>query len=151
MIEGVKIKPLKIHPDERGFLVELLRSDDSIFKNFGQSYLTKIYPGVVKGWHWHEKQFDNLVVITGMMKIVLYDNRKDSSTYQTINELFMGEQNMILLQIPPGVIHGLKAIGGESALAVNFPTEVYNPQNPDEHRIDPHHNDIPYDWNIKEQ
>jgi dTDP-4-dehydrorhamnose 3,5-epimerase len=151
MIKDVKTKELKLFPDERGFLVEMLRSDDDIFKNFGQTYLTRVNQGVVKAWHLHRKQYDNVVVVKGMMKIVLYDDRKDSSTYKEVNEFFMGEQKMILLQIPPGVMHGMKAIGGEMALAVNHPTEAYDPKDPDEERVDPHNNDIPYEWGIKEQ
>ena len=53
MIEGVKIKKLKVIPDERGRLMEMLRSDDDLFIKFGQVYMTTAYPGVVKGWHYH--------------------------------------------------------------------------------------------------
>ena len=80
MIKDVKIKNLKVIPDERGRLMEMLRSDDDLFIKFGQAYLTTVYPGVVKGWHYHKKQIDNFVVVRGMMKVVLYDNRKASIT-----------------------------------------------------------------------
>ena len=56
MIEGVKTKKLKVIPDERGRLMEMLRCDDDLFIQFGQAYLTTGYPGVVKGWHYHKKQ-----------------------------------------------------------------------------------------------
>mgnify|MGYP001768493126 CR=1 FL=1 len=78
MIEGVVIKKLKVIPDERGHLMEIMRADDACFEKFGQVYLTTAYPGVVKGWHYHKKQADNMAVIKGMMKIVLYDGRKKS-------------------------------------------------------------------------
>lgn len=68
MIEGVKIKRLKVIPDARGRLMEILRSDDELFVKFGQVYMTAAYPGVVKGWHYHKKQTDNFAVIKGMMK-----------------------------------------------------------------------------------
>jgi dTDP-4-dehydrorhamnose 3,5-epimerase len=141
MIEGVKIKKLKVIPDERGRLMEMLRSDDELFITFGQVYLTTAYPGVVKGWHYHKKQTDNMVVVKGMMKIVLYDAREGSSTKGEVNEFFMGIHNPILLQIPPFVFHGFKCIGEEEAMVINCPTE-----DPDEFRVDPHENDIPYDW-----
>jgi hypothetical protein len=73
MIDGVKTKNLKVVPDERGWLMEILRNDDDIFENFGQVYMTTAYPGVVKGWHLHKKQTDNFTCIHGMMKVALYD------------------------------------------------------------------------------
>lgn len=146
MIEGVKIKKLKVIPDERGRLMEMLRADDELFIKFGQVYLTTAYPGVVKGWHYHKKQTDNMVIVKGMMKVVLYDKREGSSTKSEINEFFMGIHNPILLQIPPLVFHGFKCISEEEAMVINCPTETYDYEDPDEFRIDPHKNDIPYDW-----
>ena len=146
MIEGIKIKKLKVIPDERGRLMEMLRSDDELFISFGQVYLTTAYPGVVKGWHYHKKQTDNMVVVKGMMKVVLYDGRERSSTKGEVNEFFMGIHNTMLLQIPPFVFHGFKCIGEEEAMVVNCPTETFNYEDPDEFRVDPHENDIPYDW-----
>lgn len=146
MIEGVKIKRLKVIPDARGRLMEILRSDDELFVKFGQVYMTAAYPGVVKGWHYHKKQTDNFAVIKGMMKVVLYDNREGSSTYGKVNEFFMGDYNPMLISIPKGVIHGFKCIGETEAIVINCPSEVYNYEDPDEFRIDPHNSDIPYDW-----
>ncbi len=150
MIEGVIIKKLKVIPDERGRLMEILRVDDEAFKGFGQVYLTAAYPGVVKGWHYHKKQYDSMAVVKGMMKIVLYDGRQDSPTYREVNEFFAGVYNPILLHIPPYVFHGFKCVSSEEALVINTPTEPYNYQEPDEFRVDPHNNDIPYEWGRKD-
>lgn len=146
MIEGVIIKKLKVIPDERGRLMEILRVDDESFREFGQVYMTTCYPDVVKAWHYHKKQFDNIAVVKGMMKIVLYDGRQDSSTYDEINEFFAGEHNPILLHIPPYIYHGFKCISLEESMVINTPTEPYNYKEPDEFRIHPHDNDIPYEW-----
>lgn len=146
MIEGVKIKPLRVIPDERGKLMEMLRSDDEIFIKFGQAYITTAYPGVVKAWHYHKVQTDNVVTISGMMKVVLYDQREGSSTCGEVNEFFMGDYNPVLLSIPPLVLHGFKCISPTEAILVNFPTEVYRYADPDEFRLHPHDNDIPYRW-----
>jgi len=146
MINGVKTKKLKVIPDERGFLMEMLRGDEEIFQKFGQVYLSVAYPGVVKGWHYHRKQTDYFTVVKGMAKVALYDSREDSSTYQEINEFFMGELNPILLAIPPLVMHGIKGISLEPVYLINCPTEPYNYDCPDEFRVHPHNNDIPYDW-----
>lgn len=150
MIDGVAIKQLKVIPDERGRLMEILRRDDEMFSEFGQVYMTTAYPGVVKGWHYHKKQSDNMTVVKGTMKIVLYDGRENSPTYREVNELFAGEHNPILVHIPPYVYHGFKCVSQEEAIAVNTPTEVYDYEEPDEFRVHPHENDIPYDWERKD-
>ncbi|MBD3179851.1 MAG: dTDP-4-dehydrorhamnose 3,5-epimerase [Candidatus Latescibacteria bacterium] len=150
MIDGVTVKKLKVIPDERGRLMEIVRSDDDFFTRFGQVYMTTCYPGVVKGWHYHRKQTDYMTAIHGMLKIVLYDRRENSPTRGEINEFFSGERNHILITIPPGVCHGFKCIGTREALVINTVTEPYQYEEPDEYRIDPHDNDIGYDWSRKD-
>lgn len=146
MIAGVQIKRLKVIPDERGRLMEILRCDEDFFLEFGQVYLTSTYPGVVKAWHLHTRQTDNVACVRGMVKLALYDLREDSPTRGEIQELFLGIHNPLLVQIPPNVYHGWMCVGQEEALIINCPTEAYNAQDPDEVRLDPHENDIPYDW-----
>jgi dTDP-4-dehydrorhamnose 3,5-epimerase len=146
MIHGVQTKKLKVIPDERGRLMEILRSDDELFSKFGQVYMTTAYPGVVKGWHYHKKQDDHFAVVKGMIKLVLYDGREDSSTKGEVNEFFLGEQNPLLVKIPRLVYHGFKCISQQEAICINVPTEVYNYDQPDEFREDPHEGDIPYQW-----
>ena len=150
LIDGVVVKPLKVIADERGYLMEMMRKDDSFFQRFGQTYVSVAYPGVVKGWHYHKIQTDHFVIVKGMMKVVMYDDREKSPTKGLVNEFFMGERNPILVTIPPGVWHGMKGIGTEPAMLVNCPTEPYNYKEPDEYRCDPHKNDIPYDWARKD-
>lgn len=154
LIEGVQIKSLKIIPDERGRLMEILRRDDPIFREFGQVYLTTAYPGVVKAWHYHKKQYDNFMVLQGMMKVVLFDDREASPTRGEINQFFLGDYNQQLIQIPPGVYHGFKCISEYEALVLNCPTELYNYEEPDEYRLPPHDPvtkmKIPYDWGRKD-
>lgn len=150
MIEGVSIKKLNIIPDERGRLMEIFRSDDKDFIKFGQLYLTTVYPGVVKAWHYHKIQTDFFTVIKGMMKIVLYDDRDNSSTKGIINEFFLGDFNFALLKIPPFVFHGFKCISEQEAIVINCPTDLYNYASPDEYRLDPHNNKIGYNWERKD-
>lgn len=150
MIEGVKIKELKVIPDERGRLMEILRADDSLFSKFGQVYMTTTYPGVVKAWHKHVKQTDNVACVRGMIKLALYDSREDSPTFKEVNQFYLGIHNPMLVQIPPDIYHGWMCVSEEEAIIVNIPTEVYNYESPDEQRLDPHQNDIPYDWRKKD-
>ena len=156
LIEGVKIKPLHVIPDERGRLMEILRADDDIFEKFGQIYMTVGFPGVVKGWHYHRLQDDFFCVVSGMIKLALWDGRdpelgygyegERSPTANEVNEFFLGTHNPMLVKIPRMVMHGFKAIGTQEAIIVNTITMPYNHENPDEYRVHPHDNNIPYDW-----
>lgn len=146
LIEGVKVKALKVLSDERGKLMEILRSDDSFFERFGQAYVTVCKPKVVKGWHYHKLQVDHFVCLQGRAKVVLYDARTDSKTHKMFNEFFMGWDNPILLKIPTYVYHAFTAVENEEAMILNIPTELYNYSQPDEFRADPFTSEIPYDW-----
>jgi dTDP-4-dehydrorhamnose 3,5-epimerase len=150
MIDGVRIKELRVIPDERGRLMEILRADDEGFITFGQVYVTTAYPGVVKAWHYHKIQTDNMAVVSGMMKLVLFDDREQSPTRGEVMEIFFGEHRPLLVTIPSGIYHGFKCVSEKEALVVNVPTETYNREHPDEYRIDPHDNDIPYRWERKD-
>ena len=149
-IDGVKIKTLRVIPDERGRLMEILRCDDPIFKEFGQVYMTTACPGAVKAWHYHKHQTDNFCAVVGMMKVVLYDDRPDSPTRGTVEEHFIGVHNPVVLQIPNGVYHGFKCVSETEAIVINTPTEKYNYDDPDEYRLPPHGGPVPYDWDRKD-
>jgi dTDP-4-dehydrorhamnose 3,5-epimerase len=149
-IHDVKTKKLRLMPDERGWLMEILRCDDSdLYSKFGQVYVSATYPGVVKAWHYHKLQVDNFAVIGGMIKLVLVDTRDDSPTRGAVNEFFLGSQNPTLVQVPNLVYHGWKCISLEPSLVVNLTTEAYRYADPDEFRLEPH-GTLPYDWTRKD-
>jgi dTDP-4-dehydrorhamnose 3,5-epimerase len=150
MIDGVKTKKLKVVPDERGRLMEILRADDELFTKFGQVYMTTTFPGVVKGWHFHEKQADNICCVQGQIKLALYDPRPGSPTKGEVAQFYLGVHNPLLVHVPAGVYHGWMGVGTEEAFIINLPTEPYDHARPDEHRVDPHVNDIPYRWERKD-
>ncbi len=149
-IKGVKTKSLRLIPDERGWLMEIMRSDDpEFFKKFGQVYVSATYPGVVKAWHYHKYQVDNFACITGMIKLVLVDTRDGSPTKGAVNEFFLGTQRPVIVQVPNLVYHGWKCIGTEVSTVLNVPTELYHYDEPDEYRLKPH-DTLPYDWTRKD-
>jgi dTDP-4-dehydrorhamnose 3,5-epimerase len=149
-IEGVKVKPLKMIPDERGWLMEVLRADETdLFTTFGQVYVSATYPGVVKAWHFHRKQVDNFACLAGMIKLVLIDTRDGSATKGAVNEFFLGTDQRILVQIPALVYHGWKCISTEMSMVLNIPSEPYHYHEPDEYRLEPH-GTLPYDWTRKD-
>ena len=149
-IDGVKIIPLKKIPDERGTIYHMLRSSDSHFTKFGEIYFSKIYKGAIKGWHIHKQITLNYCVVDGMVKLVLYDTREDSSTKGNLMELFIGDDNYVLVIIPLGVANGHKGIT-ETALLASAPNIPYDKLIDNEMiKIDPYSNDIPYDWGRKD-
>lgn len=147
-IEGVKIIPLKKIPDERGTIMHGVRADN-ILNDFGEVYFKKLYKDVVNGWHVHEKLILNYICIYGMVKIVLYDMRKDSSTYKQIQEIFIGEDNYCLVHIPAGIANGTKGLFAPYSIICNVASEPHNP-NIKYLRIDPYSGEIPYNWQRKE-
>jgi dTDP-4-dehydrorhamnose 3,5-epimerase len=146
MIDGVVVKKLKVIPDERGRLMEILRCDEEVFGRFGQVYMTTTYPDVVKAWHLHKKQDDFITCVKGMLKLVLFDDREGSPTRGEVNQFFIGDYNPALVKVPRAVLHGWKCISRDEAIVVNVPTEPYDPEHPDEYRVDAHVNNIPYEW-----
>ena len=148
LIDGVRTRQIRLNADERGCLMEIMRPDWDVFQKFGQVYVTSAYPGVVKGWHYHKKQWDHFTCVRGMMKVALYDSRDGSPTKGVVNEFIIGERNPILVKIPPFVYHGFKCVGTEEALIVNVPTETYNYAEPDEFRLPADTKEIPYDWGL---
>jgi dTDP-4-dehydrorhamnose 3,5-epimerase len=149
MIEGSAVKELIVHADERGYVMEILRSDDAIFEKFGQVYVTVCYPGVVKAWHAHKHQTDCFCCLAGMAKVVLYDGREGSPTKGNIDVHTIGPLNPKVIVIPAEVFHGFTAVGPETALILNCPTEPYNRAHPDELRLPYDSPEIPYDWSVK--
>jgi dTDP-4-dehydrorhamnose 3,5-epimerase len=146
-IHDVTVTPLRRIPDERGAVFHMLREDSPVFERFGEIYFSLVYPGVVKGWHLHRRMTLNYAVPVGMVKLVCYDDRPESPTRGTVQELHVGELDFVLVTIPPLVWNGFKGEGGDPALVANCATL---PHDPDEiERVDPFDNDIPYDWALR--
>jgi dTDP-4-dehydrorhamnose 3,5-epimerase len=114
MIEGVEFKELTTHADDRGFFREIIRNTDEIFKaGFGQISHSLVFPGIIKAWHGHKLQTQWNYVTTGLIKVVLYDNRESSKTYKQMMEFLSGDhQTPEVYCFPPGVLHGYKCING---------------------------------------
>lgn len=146
-IDGVVIRPLVWHNDQRGSLSELVRADDPelMVAPIGQVYATTLYPGVVKGWHLHRAQWDRMVCLTGRVMLGLVDGRPDSPTCGAQLRIVLGERHHALVLVPPGVYHGLKNIGTGEAIVVNTVSAPYNRAEPDEVRVAPH-GVLPFDW-----
>lgn len=145
MIEGVVLRDLVTHTDERGFFREIIRVTDDFFAaGFGQWSHSLMHPGVVKAWHIHVQQMDWWYVAGGVLKVALHDTRPDSRTHRQTVDFLMGDnQSAQVLCIPPGVAHGCKCVAGPVHL-LYVTSHVYDPA--DEGRIPYNDPGIGYDW-----
>ena len=136
MINDVSVKQLKKYCDDRGFFAEIIKDGEDTFHEVKQTSYTETQPGVIKAFHWHKKQWDVWFVVRGMAQVVLHDLRDDSSTKGETQVIFAGADNPVLISIPPGVAHGYRVIGNEKVALFYHTSEAYNPEGPDEERID---------------
>jgi dTDP-4-dehydrorhamnose 3,5-epimerase len=126
-------RSVKKFTDERGYLRELFRVDElpvDVIPAMG--YLSVTHPNVIRGPHEHVEQTDVFVFASGLVKVSLWENRKGSVDYWERYDCIVGEENPILLIVPPGVVHGYQNIGSSDALILNFPTSLYAGWNQEE-------------------
>src|SRR5258707_5678809 len=154
LIEGVRIEPLQIYPDDRGFFTEIARLGRGLATDMVpdsarniQIPLTLTYPNTIKAIDYHSEQTDLWAPVTGMVQVFLYDLRRHSRTFGLINTIYAGRFRPWEILIPPGVGHGYKALGVEPIQLVYFTDRHYNPA--DELRLPYDHPDIAYDWEIQ--
>jgi dTDP-4-dehydrorhamnose 3,5-epimerase len=145
MIDGVVIKELVKHPDERGFFQEIIRSTDDFFKEgFGQLSYSLVYPGVAKAWHLHKQQTQWTCILNGTAKVALHDCREDSVTFGQTMEFLAGENaKPVAYKFPPGVAHGYRCVNGPM-IALYVTSGIYDKS--DEQRIAHDDKAIGYDW-----
>ncbi len=143
-IYDVKLIDLIVNKDSRGQLFEILRKDAKYFFKFGQVYITTCSPGWVKGWHYHKKQCDRFCVVQGKAKVVLFDMRKNSKSFNHLQVIVLDFAKPQLLFIPSNIIHGFCCLGKTPCHILNITTELYNRNQPDEYRIPLSSKEIPY-------
>jgi dTDP-4-dehydrorhamnose 3,5-epimerase len=148
-IHDVVVKQLVTHSDDRGYFREILRDDDGLLSRFGQTSITKTYPGVIKAFHWHKAQDDLWYVADGMARVVLHDVRPGSPSFGSTQVIYAGEDNPVLIHIPAGVAHGYQVLGHKPLLLFYHVTQSYDAKHPDEERIPWDDPEIGFDWTIK--
>ena len=143
-IDGVVMRRLNTYADARGDLTVLMSDLYDATHHAPHVYLVTAASKSVRAWVYHKRQHDRLAYTAGDFRVVLYDLRKDSPTYGKLNVLDVGENNKILLTIPPLVVHGVQNRGDQSVQFVNLPTKAYDPGNPDKSRFPKDTTEIPY-------
>ena len=139
-MEGVEIKKLGVFEDQRGWLAEILRDDESDYRPV-MSYLSMTQPGLVRGPHEHVEQTDYFCFI-GKFRLYLWDNRQGSSTYQQ-HEFIDTDGTPTVAIVPPGVVHAYKNIAGEEGLVINMPDMLYKGEGKKEPVDEVRHEDDP--------
>lgn len=149
MIEGVRIKHVKRFSDDRGFFSEIIKFGEETFCDVRQTSYTETFPGVIKAFHWHKRQYDVWFPVRGNMQVVLHDMRENSSTAGETQVIYAGENNPTLIMIPPYVAHGYRVLGTVPATLFYHTSEAYDPASPDEERIAWDDPKIGFDWTTK--
>jgi dTDP-4-dehydrorhamnose 3,5-epimerase len=144
MIHDVKITPLKIISDNRGKVMHMLRTDSQVFKKFGEIYFSTIYHQSIKGWHLHKESVLNYVCIKGKVKLVLFDNRKESSTKGVYQELILSPEDYFLVTIPPNIWNGFKGLDEAESIIANCLTLPHDEK--EMVRKDPFDENFSYKW-----
>ena len=120
-IADIKIIPLKQIPDDRGKVMHMLKSNDPWFTQFGEIYFSTVHPGIVKGWHFHEKMDLNYVCLYGKIKLVVFDGID-------FKEIYLSPENYQLVQIPHGLWNGFKGLGTTDSIVANCASIPHDPE-----------------------
>ncbi len=145
-IEGMVVQPLKILSDGRGKIMHMLRRDSPLFTQFGEIYFSLVNQGVVKAWKKHLKMTQHFAVPVGRIRLVLYDDRKHSSTCGMVHAMEMGDDNYCLVKIPPQVCYGFQCISSMPALVANCTDMPHDPEETENRDAFDEH--IPYRWDV---
>jgi dTDP-4-dehydrorhamnose 3,5-epimerase len=150
-IEGVRYRPTRPVPHEDGHLIEAARASwQECDQTIVQVHVTTTLVGRVRAWGLHERSSDRLFVVSGLVKVAVFDGRRNSPTFGKINEFLVSEKNPALIVIAPCLYHGWKNIGTTEAIIINMPTSMYDYKAPDALDL-PWESDaarrlIPYHW-----
>ncbi len=144
MIEGVKLRQLNTFPDERGCVLHFLKASSPEFQSFGEAYFSITNPSVIKAWKWHKGKSQNLVVVSGEVKFVIYDNRENSSTHGIVNEYKLSRQDYKLLTLPESIWYGFQTISNTESIISNISNIEFGAS--ESKTLDIQTEEIPYRW-----
>lgn len=126
-VEGVIIRSLRRFEDARGWLVELFRHDELAAADYpAMAYISQTLPGVARGPHEHREQSDLFAFVgPGDFKLYLWDTRRDSPTCGHRQAVVVGQSNLAMVIVPPGVVHAYRNVSAYPGLVFNCPNRLY--------------------------
>ncbi|MGH9946084.1 MAG: dTDP-4-dehydrorhamnose 3,5-epimerase family protein [Pyrinomonadaceae bacterium] len=144
-IEGVIVRPLEQRVDDRGWLAELFRADETAGEfHPAMAYISFTKPGACRGPHEHVNQTDLFCFIgPSTFNLRMWDNRVDSLTYGRMMSIDTGENDPRAVIVPKGVVHGYKNIGSVDGMVINCPNRLYMGENKSESIDEIRHEDDP--------
>jgi len=132
LVQGVRFRPTRPVPHEDGHVTEVARvSWELLGMPIVQVHITTTFAGRIRAWGLHPLGTDRLFVVSGLVKLAVFDGRKDSPTFGRVNEFVVSERNPGLLIVPPNLYHGWKNIGTSEAIIINMPDRMYDYEQPD--------------------
>ena len=146
LIQGLRLSPLNIIQVSGGNVFHALKSSDASFNGFGEAYFSSVEYGAIKAWKRHREMTLNLVVPSGSIQFVVFDDRQTSSNKGVYYNVILSMNNYCRLTIPPMVWFGFQGIETGTNLLLNVANIQHDPQESDRKQID----DIRFDWEIKQ-
>ncbi|HEX5309240.1 MAG TPA: cupin domain-containing protein [Solirubrobacteraceae bacterium] len=144
-IDGVTVREVKHIVTANGHTTELFRDDWGVVERpVVQMIHVSLRPGALSAWHMHKLKTDHLFVVSGMLKLALYDDREGSPSKGQVDVFHLSGMRPMLVVIPPGVWHGLQTLSPESCSFVNFFDNAYDYNDPDDWRLPPDTDEIPF-------
>lgn len=143
-IDGIIIAELKqiFHP--KGDIFHIIKKDDNGYVDFGELYSSTVNYNQIKAWKKHYLMTCNIVIVSGEIKIVIIDKRKESKTYNKIDKFILSKEDYFRISIPPGLWYGFKGLGKSKNVIINFADIVHDPN--EQVNIDYKKSEFNYKW-----
>lgn len=141
-LNGVSITNLSQIEVAGGDVLHGMKLTDHGYSGFGEAYFSKISRGVIKPWKRHRIMTLNIIVPVGEIRFVLYDDRKNSSSFDKFQEIIISTKNYCRLTVPPMIWMAFQGTGKSGGILLNIADIVHDPSEVDRKNID----EITFDW-----
>jgi UDP-2-acetamido-2,6-beta-L-arabino-hexul-4-ose reductase len=112
-----------VHADQRGELVEALRSHGGT----GQAFVSSTVPGATRGDHYHLRKFERFMVVRGEAEIALRRLYHDEVTRFRVSGATPG-----YIDMPTMWTHNIRNVGDEDLITVFWADQLLDPTDPDQ-------------------
>lgn len=139
----VMVSDLKIIENPKGRVFHAFKKNDLAFKTFGEAYLSSVNFQDIKGWKKHTRMTLNLIVITGEIRFVIYDETSSAGRQFSEYRLSRDSQEQYKrLTVPPGVWMAFQGLSKGENLLLNIADIEHDPLE----SIDKEIKELVYEW-----